>query len=110
MRLYYLVSGALTLACLTVLVFSISKSVGESAVVHGAGLSCFSITSPTAIAALPADQQAKSRHSWKAGSSCDAMCAAEGAACTGIGGYSGPFVCTDVPVDFAVCRCCAVSR
>jgi hypothetical protein len=101
------------LAFLAILVFAVSKAFGEGAAVHAGGLSCFSIISPAARATLPADQQAKSRRGWKAGSSCDAICAAQGAACVATGGFGGVDECATVPPDaanLAACRCCAAAK
>jgi hypothetical protein len=90
-----------------------NKPAGDSVVVGGSGLRCFSVTSPAALAKLPAEarkaQQASAMH-WIAHASCDAICAGAGAACVAVGGYLGPAVCTDVPADYAVCRCCAVTH
>ena len=78
------------------------KSSGETAVVHGGGLSCFSV---------PATRDGPP--------SCDAVCKAKGAACVAIetnGAYDPAIGCGDaaLPVQagdyIAKCRCCAVEH
>jgi hypothetical protein len=78
-----------------------NSSGNGAAVVHAGGLSCFSITPPV-----------DPKH-WPEHSSCDALCAAKGAACTGMqnAAMNPPTKCSDPPPPkFAVCRCCAVAR
>ena len=70
-------------------------------------LSCFSIPSPGAHKAAATNGSVTA---WLPGASCEAMCAAQGAVCTATGGYVTPEVCTDIPPDNAVCRCCAEAR
>src|SRR6202030_3924764 len=52
---------------------------------QGASLSCFSVTSPAGLAALSAADRGPRNAEpplWIEGSTCDAMCASQGAACT----------------------------
>lgn len=100
-----------TLACCT------TGGANNSADGHGRGgasLSCFSVTSPaaapTALSMADRSSGNAGSSSWIAGASCEAMCATEGATCTAAGGYVVPAVCTDVPPDFAACRCCAIAK
>jgi hypothetical protein len=75
-----------------------------------ADLSCFSILSPAAVATLPANRAAKAHEGWQAHSTCDAMCAAQGAACVAVSVHDGVDGCADIMPDFAGCRCCTVAR
>src|SRR4051794_27799979 len=84
---------------------------GDGNVREGTGFSCFSVASPAARTAPATD-----RGSGVAGSpsgiavtTCDAMCAAEGAACTGVALSEGlivpPLVCDGpVPSSTTLCR------
>ena len=77
------------------------KSSGDAASIQGAHLACFSVTPPR-----------------DAPSSCDALCAGKGAACTGVtlNGALNPGIACETVADpkyladtVAGCRCCALA-
>ena len=75
----------------------------KSAPVKLGGLTCFSIAPPTWYPPSQPDQ-------WP---TCDKLCAAQEAVCTGMqnGGVSPPMTCSD-PISspfMGVCRCCKVA-
>lgn len=79
--------------------FGAGKGAQVSAPLTQGGLICFSVT-PDVATSPP-------------GLSCDALCAARQAACSGVanGAMNPPATCEDPPKpNFAVCRCCKVAR
>jgi hypothetical protein len=82
-----------------------NSATSTKAAAHGSGLACSSVKSAL-------DPKAD----WSKGPNCDALCAAVGAACTGIeilqtSGATLHATCADPPSPlFSSCRCCAVIR
>jgi hypothetical protein len=115
MKLFFIMA---VLLCLSVYGWRVTGS-GNG---QRASLSCFSVTSPATLAALSAADRgslnADSRL-WIEGATCDAICAAKGAACVSSkknGSVNPGFDCADAldPLrgdDVVIgCRCCAVAH
>jgi hypothetical protein len=112
MMRHFLISVVLLALVFIAPAYAADKSSGDATTSHGAHLSCFSIISPAALATLSPERQANSRRGWIAQSSCDAMCAAQDAACVGGGAFTGVDECaaTATASDFEVCRCCGIGK
>lgn len=103
---YFMISVLLLALVFAAPVYAADKSSGDNTAMH---LSCFSLVSPAA-AKLSAKPPAKIRKGWVAQSSCDAMCAAQGAACVGSGLVGSMDQCAGVAPDVSACRCCAIGK
>lgn len=97
--LRYFILSLLLQALLSPSAFASDNSPVKSAVVHGGGLMCFTIT--------PAEYE-----KGKTFPSCDALCAAQNAACTDVNGNFNPRGC-ELPNAVSPgqqCRCCALDH
>jgi hypothetical protein len=77
--------------------------------VHAGGLACFSLWPPDSPT-QPETKRAPALYR-----SCDELCGAKGAACTGVNAAGNSFMpgmnCGSPPVPaVSLCRCCAVAR
>lgn len=106
--LRYFLIPAFLLALFSRPAFAADKSSGDDgAAVHAGGLSCFSIRPPDEPT-RPAGPRV-----WALYRSCDAICAAKGAACTAAtSNYNPPIACDSAEYNPAstLCRCCAAGR
>ncbi|MEJ0061855.1 MAG: hypothetical protein WDO70_01275 [Alphaproteobacteria bacterium] len=94
------IAGSFILFLLLCLPLTVQAADDPAAPVQSGGLSCFSVEPSKQLSSSPIK-------------SCDELCAAQGASCTGMqnSAMNPPVECADrTNTAFAVCRCCRVDK